>query len=449
MAWRSGVTPGRRAGRAAAVIGLYLGLTLAPLAVAALAPASGPLSFGGAVGVAAGLLAFGLLAAESVLVSRLRWAAAPFGTDALMHFHRLMGVAAVGFVVAHPLLLLGPRATAMALVGWRGGADRGAGWAALLLVVVVVVTSIGRRRLRLSYEAWRAIHAAGAVLIVATSLLHAVLLGRRTASPLVAATLGAYAVAFVALVARRTLVRPLLLARRPWVVVENRDEGASTRTLVLRPSAGAGFPFAPGHFVWLVTGRRPWRGQEHPLTIASSAERPPGGPIELAVKDLGDWSGGVVPRLAPGTRVWVDGPYGVFTPDETPCDGLLLIAGGIGITPMRSILLTMRDRGDRRPVVLVYAARSWSRVVFRAEIERLQAVLDLRVVWVFEEPDAGWAGERGFVTAAILRRHLPRNVARWECFVCGPPPMLDAMERVLPAVGVATRRIHTERFEVV
>jgi mono/diheme cytochrome c family protein len=127
----------------------------------------------------------------------------------------------------------------------------------------------------------------------------------------------------------------------------------------------------------------------------------------------------------------------------------VLIAGGIGISPMRSILLTLRDREDARPVVLFYAAHDWSRVSFRDEIDALTRTLNLTVVYVFEQPGDDWTGERGFVTADVVRRHLPRQYRRFVCFVCGPVPRMDALEKTLVEIGVPNRAVETERFDMV
>ena len=126
-----------------------------------------------------------------------------------------------------------------------------------------------------------------------------------------------------------------------------------------------------------------------------------------------------------------------------------MIAGGIGIAPMRSMLLSMRDRGDRRPVVLFYAVHDEDRLICRGDIDRLQASLNLDVVLVFEAPPPGWSGEEGQITPDILRRHLPVQFRQYHYFVCGPPPMMDAVEAMLAALGVPPGSIESERFNVV
>jgi ferredoxin-NADP reductase len=113
------------------------------------------------------------------------------------------------------------------------------------------------------------------------------------------------------------------------------------------------------------------------------------------------------------------------------------------------MLRPLAARGDRRPVLLLYGARSEGDLALREGIEALLPRLDLRVVYVLEDPPPGWSGETGYVDAAVLRRHLPAGHARMQYFVCGPPPLMDAMDRLLPGLGIPADRIHAERFDLV
>ena len=430
--------------------GLYCALLLLPLSVAFVAdPVGVPRSLAVEFSVAAGFIAFAVLTVEFALVSRLKAASAPFGTDALMLFHRQMGLAAAAFVVLHVVVLLGPggREDLGMRLAARGAAAGGV--VAVVALALLIVTALARRRLRLPYEAWQVLHVVTAVAVVAASLVHLLAIDGYMRATGVRVAVLLYVVSFAALLLYYRLLRPLRLLRRSCEVIENRDEGGDTRTLVLRPAGWRGFAFEPGQFGWLVTGRTPFAIEQHPVSFSSSAERQPGDAFEMSIKALGDWSGEVVPRLAPGTRVRVDAAYGAFTPDRLPAQGFVLIAGGIGITPMRSILLTLRDRQDLRPVLLIHAANRPERMLFAAAIDALRAAMNLTVVPVFEAPPAGWEGESGFVNRELLARHLPVQFRRFQFFVCGPPPMIDGVERALLALGVPQARITAERFDMI
>ncbi len=398
------------------------------------------------VGVGVGFVGLTLLLIQFALVSRLRPVSRPFGTDVLMQWHRGMGIASLVFVVAHPVLA---GASWQAWNPLSGPAAMQAGALALWATVVIVITSTARKRVRLSYESWQVIHLVAACVITVAALWHVFAIGLYSGAPAVRWLLVAYAAVFAVLVGRYRLVRPVELARRPWRIAANDDIGGSVRLVAVRPDGHAGFSFEPGQFAWLMTGSTPMFSAQHPLSIASSAVPDDGRTLEFAIKALGDWSAGTVPALEPGRRVWVDGPYGGFTPDPTSPAPLVLIAGGIGIAPARSILRTMKDRRDRRPVRLFYAASDWSRVVFRAELDTLADALALDVCYVFERPGPEWTGERGFITADVLTRHIGAGIAGCEYFVCGPIPMIDSLERILTGLRVPGARIHTERFQMV
>ena len=147
----------------------------------------------------------------------------------------------------------------------------------------------------------------------------------------------------------------------------------------------------------------------------------------------------------------MDGPHGVFTIDREEGAGYGLIGGGVGITPLRSMVLAMEERGDVRPIVLFYGAGDEADLTFDEELTELDRRMDnLSVVRVLSKPGEGWTGESGYVNEDVLRRHLPEKLlTRFQYFICGPSPLMDAMETALPKIGVPHDRVHTERFDMV
>jgi len=436
--------------RGAAWFGLYAVLIALPATMAvAVDPFDARRPGAIEIGVALGLLAFPLIMIQFALVSHLRASSRPFGTDALVLFHQYVGLLSVLLVLAHPLLL---NVQGLPWGAWNplaGSWATQSGALATLAIVLLAVTTVFRSRLHLSYEWWQRLHLGTALVAAGAMFAHALAVDGYTRSGLLRGTLFAYAAVFGAIVALYRIGRPLRMRQRPWQVADNRLEGGSTRTVRVRPLGHDGFAFEPGQFAWLVTGASPWSAQQHPLSISSSAERVPDRALEFSIKALGDWSATTVPALTPGTRVWVDGPFGAFTIDRKGGQGFVLIAGGIGIAPFRSMLLTMRDRGDRRHVVLFYAAHDDTRTIFGSDLEMLREAVALDVVYVFEAPPPGWTGERGHLTVDILRRHLPAQFRRYGYFVCGPTPMMDAVEPMLLTLGVPPGAIDTERFTMV
>ena len=432
--------------------GLYVFLVTFPLLAAVLAaPRGGSPSFLANVGVGAGYLALAMMALEMALVARVRAAASAFGQDALLQFHRGMGIGALVLLLMHPALLVASGAYPAAILGLGSAVPWGIrlGSLAALCAILLVGTSLLRKRLRTPYEAWQVVHGVLAVAAVVVGTWHASRLGRLSEVSAMRVVGTAYFVIFVGVFLRYRLVRPLRLLRKPWEVVSNVAEVGDARTVRLRPVGHPGFSFEPGQFAWMNLGTTPFHLEQHPISIASDGDVAPGGEIAFTIRNLGDWSGRRVPALRPGARAWIDGPYGAFSIDRDEGPGFVLVAGGVGITPMVSILSTMASRGDVRPVVLFYGARTDEDLTLRETLEGLARRVALRIVYVLEHPPPAWKGEKGFIGADLLRRHLPPGYRRFQFFTCGPPPLMDAMERALPLLGVPPERIHAERFDMV
>jgi predicted ferric reductase len=241
-------------------------------------------------------------------------------------------------------------------------------------------------------------------------------------------------------------VVPYRLLRVPWVVDEVVAERGRAWTLVLRPAGHPGMRFLPGQFAWLTIGRSPFAIEDHPFSFSSSAEDRER--VTMTIKEAGDFTDGVG-ALTPGTPAYLEGPHGAFSIDRYEGKGCVFVAGGVGITPVMSMLRTLADRSDARPQLLVYGAGRWEDVTFREELEDLRTRLDLRIVYVLSEAPPDWHGAKGRITAVLLADHLPEDRAEYLYFVCGPSAMMDAVEAALRRTGVPWPSIYTERFDLV
>jgi len=434
--------------RAVVCVGAYLGVVIAPLVFAAIGANQPGHGFWTNFSVAFGFVGLAMMGLESALVARFEPMAAPFGQDALLQFHRQIGYVGLAFVLIHAAL------SAHWDELWNKLTFRDAiptpplvwlGTAAALAMIVLVVTSAWRCRLRFSYEWWHATHTVLAVVAVSAALVHVYLVDDYVNSLWKRVLWGLMSGAFLGLLVWVRLVKPRSMLRRPWRLERIGAERGQTATLTLSPPDGVEFRFEPGQFAWFALGRSPFWLTMHPFSFSSSAERHE---VEIAVKALGDFSSRVH-KLDLGTTVYVDGPHGVFSMDRDEGPGFGFIAGGVGITGLLSMLRTMADREDVRPVVLVYANNDWEDVAFREEIERLKGQMNLAVVHVLVCAPGNWTGEIGYVRTDLLARHLPRGYRRFQFFICGPGPMMDAAEAALVELGVSAARIHTERFDMV
>lgn len=428
-------------------LGLYVVIALWPLLFLLAAPAP----YGGLateLGSIFGFLAISTMAMQFVLTARFQWLAPPFGADLVYAFHRSVTVVSIAFALAHPVLVMGGDLASVAgvLAPWAAPWALGAGAVSLYALLVVAATSFWRKRIRLPYDAWRKLHGVLAVAAVLLGLWHAFLAERLLTRPVVRWGWLAWTLLWVGLILRVRLAKPIALLRRPWVIREVVPQRGHVLRLVVEPDGHPGFRFRSGQFAWVTVGASPFGAAEHPFSIASSSQAAPR--LEFTVKALGDFTRWLQ-DVKPGARAYVDGPFGSMSIDAFPdADGYLFVAGGVGIAPCLSMLRTLADRRDGRKHVLVYGTATWDGTPLREEIAELGRRLDLEVVHVLEKPHPGWTGEHGFITQEVLGRHLPK-VARKVAFVCGPPPMMDAVERALVRLGIHYGDLHSERFDLV
>lgn len=397
--------------------------------------------------LALGFGALGLMGGQFLLTARFRRASAPFGMDVLYVLHRWVAVVALLLVAGHYVVLRTRYPAALDPAWpWEAPLYMSAGRAALLVFAVLVASSLWRRALGIEYDRWRIGHAVLAVAGMALSLVH--VLGVRYYSEVfwTRVVLDLFLGSLVALVAYVRVVKPLLLTGKPYRVAEVRPERGRSWTLTLEPDGHTGFAFQPGQFGWLSLGRSPLHAGEHPFSFSGSGEAP--GSLRMTIKELGDFTSRIG-RTPVGTTAYVDGPYGVFTVDRYPAaPGFFFLAGGVGIAPIMSMLRALADRGDERPLRLVYGSRSWEAATFREELEALSARLDLEVTHVLEEPHPGWEGAVGRPDREIIRRAVETLPSGIHCFLCGPTAMSDMSQEALRARGIPTWRIHFEIFEM-
>ena len=400
------------------------------------------------VSLATGLVALSLLVIAYVLPKRVRGLSRSLGIDVVLGVHRLVGLSALAFAFAHIVSVLAIDRSNLALLDLTNAPARArAAVVASAAMLLLVATSIWRRRLIRRYESWRAVHIALAMTAVVLAALHVWWLRHLVLQPRFRWWFVALAAVVIMASLRRWVWRPLSAWKRPYLVAAVRRESPTVSTLVLRPSGHRGMRrFRPGQFAWIRLGSTPMGFEEHPFTIASAPRR--SGEIEFTIKQLGDFSGRIA-EVAVGDKAWVDGPHGAFSPDHHRSHGLVLIAGGVGITPMISVLRSLALRGDDRDHLLFVSARALEELLFREEITELAARLRLRVVELLDNPHDGWTGGTGFLDAQTLAANLPRQRERLDFFICGPPPMVTGVMTSLRSIGVAPHHIHTEKFDFV
>ena len=214
-------------------------------------------------------------------------------------------------------------------------------------------------------------------------------------------------------------------------------------SVVLQPTSPRALRFLPGQYVVLGVGF----GGDGSSAATRSAPHPPATPAHG--HDQADARRGALSRPAlavPGARVDVRGPYGEFTVAAHPASRQLLLSAGSGITPTLATLRTMADLADDTDVVVVHCARTPADLVCRAELEAIaQSLPAVRLHWLVERADPGWAGPVGRIDAALMRSLVPDAAAR-ETYTCGPPAYMSAARAALHELGADPSRCHEESF---
>ncbi len=404
--------------------------------------------------VGTGLLATSMLVCAVVLPSRLRSLTRTFGIDRVLSMHRFVGLAVTLLVVLHVMFVMAANPANVALfdIVHAPNAARAAVGATVALGALIALTKL-RKQLRHRYEVWRWAHVALAGAVLVLSALHIWWLDHLVWDAAMGLLFVVLALSVLAVLGYRWLWLPLFGAYSEYVVREVRPETSTVSTLVLEPRRDGlrqgcrTLEFVPGQFAWLRLNPS-IRAQEHPFTIASSAHF--GLWTEFTIRHSGDFTR-QLRLLRAGSPVWVDGPHGAFTVDLERTTGLVMIAGGVGITPMMSMLRTLAHRHDQRPHRLLVIARTLDELLFRAELRQLQQQLDLTIVELLRQPPPGWTGACGTVDEALLTMLLPGKFRRnqLDYYLCGSSDLVTAVLGVLHELAIPHPRIRTEQFDLV
>ncbi len=387
----------------------------------------------------------GMLAGYGVLVlvclmSRWPLLEHSLGSDVLVRWHALGGRIVLTLVLVHAWA---------AVVSWARMRDESVAaalWSALhlpgllsatigtALLVAVGVASARAARRRLRYEVWHGIHLMVYV-AVSLSFVHQ-LAGPDVAGHRVVQLLWALMYTHVfGLVVRHRVVAPLRAATRHRLRVRALvDEAPGVVSLVLEGRHLDELRAESGQFFrWRFLTPDTWL-TAHPFSLSAP---PTPTRLRLTVKALGDGSS-LLHHVEVGTWVVAEGPYGSMTAARRSRRDVLLIAGGVGITPMRALFETMPlERGQ--DLLLLYRARSPEELVFRAELDALAAHRGARVMYLLGE-------DRSCLTSAGLQNRVLGLTSR-DVYLCGPPPMASAVRSALEQAGLPAAQLHEERFD--
>ncbi|MFJ2904925.1 MULTISPECIES: ferric reductase-like transmembrane domain-containing protein [unclassified Streptomyces] len=395
-----------------------------------------------------GLLAGYLMALVVLQMARVPALERRVGSDRVARWHAMSGRYTICLVVAH----VGLTMWGMALQSGRTAADLvqqtidaanqlpdvGIAVIGTGLLFLIGLLSVGFVRRLLPYDAWYHVHLLTYAAVFLT-FWHQISTGNDFAVEPLAKTFW-YALYGVvtALVLWYRILTPIRLNLRHRMRVEAVIEETPGIVSVLiggrrlhRMGAQAGQFF---RWRFLAPGMR---FSSHPYSL-SAAPRP--GMLRITVKAIGDHSARLR-ELTPGTRVWAEGPYGAMTAQRRSRGKVLLVAGGVGITPMRALFETLP--GAAGDITLLYRANTTQDLALWDELATIAEDRGARLMYAVNSPD----GERPDISADRLRQKLP-DIEQHDVFMCGPAGFAQSVYEALRGAGVPARRIHHESFEM-
>nr|WP_221380038.1 ferredoxin reductase family protein [Actinoplanes polyasparticus] len=383
------------------------------------------------------------LALQLLLIARLPFLDRRIGMDRLTGWHRWTGFAIFWLVLLHPtFVMLGysqlDRIPFLSEIpNLAKQLPVALGMIAAGLVGVIAVTSVRAVRRRIPYEAWHAIHLLVYAVIV-LGVIHQVYEGSafKTNNFTQAYWWGLWAFAIGALLTGRLvlpLIRNLRHRMRVAAVVAESPDVVSVHVTgrdlhKLHARAGQ-------FFLWRFPGHNRW-WQVNPWSLSAA---PDGHSLRLTAKAIGTTSAGLR-DLPVGTRVFAEGPYGAFTATGRTRQDTLLIAGGIGVTPIRALLEDETLDGD---IVVLYRVRTPADAVLLGELRNLARLRGARLHLL-----TGRTVEGNQPFSPENLRGLVPDITERDVYVCGPAAMTDAVLRSLRALRVPAQQRHAEVFRL-
>ncbi|HVA21177.1 MAG TPA: ferredoxin reductase family protein [Candidatus Micrarchaeia archaeon] len=392
---------------------------------------------------------------QVVLMSRSPWLDSLFGIDRIAGWHRWLGFATVYLICGHVVF----STAGFAAADGRTLATQTQvflttypymlmAYVAVALFILIAVVSVRAARRRISHESWHFVHFY-VYLAIALSFGHQLAVGSDLVhDPLALAYwLLLYVVAGVLIVVFRWAIPATMAMRHRLEVQRVVAETPEVTSIYITGRDLGDLPVRAGQFFKVRFLSRDLWWQVHPFSISAA---PNGEYLRITVKQVGDFTGSLR-GIRPGTRVVLEGPYGIFTSVRRRCSRSLLIAGGIGITPLRALIEEMPHRksastsshSSKNAITLLYRARSWQDVVFKAELDQMAEARGAVVHYIVGR--RGREVDRHPFAPRLLLATVP-DLRKRDVFICGPREMVDGVTASLRALDVPSNQVHVERF---
>jgi predicted ferric reductase len=397
-----------------------------------------------ALGRISGLLAVYLILWQLVLIGRVKFLEKMFGLDKLAFVHHINGLLAWIFILLHPIFLvvgykLANEVTASSqmldfLLNWEGM------FAAILSVVIfviVIVVSLAAIKKMFRYETWYFIHLATYLAII-LAFSHQLEHGNTLQNFIfIGYWYLIYWVAIGLLVYFKFLVPIRLFFKHKFYVSKIVQENSNVVSVYITGDKMEDYNFLGGQFAMFrfLDGRLAL--ESHPFSFSQSKNNQE---LRITVKNLGDFTATIANKIKIGTKVFIDGPHGIFTTARTENKKIALIAGGVGITPVRALVENTTEKDS----VVLYSCVLEQDFIFIDEFKKLNNKISLHLI---ASQDTSWAGECGRLDEEKLIRLIPDYLDR-SFYICGPPLFMKNAIQILHKLHVKKKNIYFEKFSL-
>lgn len=429
------------------LIFLYVVVISFPLVLAIIInPTSGQSLIYG-IGKNFALVGLAIITFQILLAGRFQWIERPFGFDILIRYHKHMAILGTSLLILHPLfLVIGGSGLSLITsidIVWYVWLGR----IALTLLIINAILSRIQLASRLKFENWRISHNILAPAIIILGFVHSWNIGTDIWNTPMRILWVFLPVISIVLFIYHRFIRPFMLSRHFYTVIDVKKEAEKVWTVKMAPPKGQNvFDYLPGQFQFITFKRRKdLPVEEHHWTLCSSPTEK--GYVSSTIKALGDFTA-TIGETKVGDTATIHAPFGRFShvlhPDEKE---LVFIAGGIGITPMMSMLRYMRDKKSTKSVVLLYGNRREEEIVFKDELKEIEegGHPALRVIHVLSNSDENWRGATGYIDREKIKKYCG-DLKGKGFYISGPPGLVKATIKNLRDLEVGDERMHIEIF---
>ncbi len=390
-----------------------------------------------------GFIGLSLMLLSFIPVTRSKIVTESFNLDRVYKFHHQYSTVGFWMVVVHMVLLwLESGVTFLQIMPLY----KLSGFICLIAAADLVFFGYFRKEMNMNYDHWKVGHSIVSAILLVFGLIHIFNLDNPYPFGMV---LKVYYVCLAVFCAASVFWLRIWVgskeALNPFAVTEISDRGNKIYEMKLSAvGRGHQFSFRSGQVAWLTVERGPFAYRKHPFSIASSDLDHDN--LSFAIRELGDFTS-TIKNISVGTKAYVEGPFGCFNSDELGVDGFILIAGGIGIAPIMSMLRTLDGEKDQRHIVLFYGNRDAESIGFKSELDDLSTRLNLEVIHVLEKTDDPKI-EKGYITEAVIKRHLPQDISNYDFFLCGPGMMVKLVDGALKDLKIPAEQIWDENYDM-